>query len=321
MKCAIVVGAAILALCSGSLNAQQGYPNKVVRMVVPTTAGSGPDIVARILAAKLAEALGQQVVVDNRAGAGGTVGAGIAARAAPDGYTLLIAGGALTINPIMYRKLPYDAVNDFAPISQIVSLPFILVVHPSLPATTVPQLIALAKSRPNQLNYASAGIGGGPHMAMELFLGMTHTTMTHVPYKGASSGVIDMLAGQVTVMMPNVLTVVPYVKGGRLRALGVTGANRTVALPEIPPIAEAGVPGYEAVQWYGVFAPASTPKEIISRLNSEIVRIVKLAEVKDRLAGDGADPVGGSPGELAAFLKSEISKWAKVARDSGLKPE
>lgn len=309
-------------VCSFSpLFAQQNYPNKVVRMVVASAPGGGPDIVARIVAAKLSETLGQQVAVDNRVGAGTLIGTEVVARAAPDGYTVLMAGAAIVINPTLFKNPSYDAIKDFAPITQVISLPFILVVHPSLPAKSVQQLVALAKSRPDQLNYASAGVGSSPHMAMELFLSMTQTRMVHVPYKGSGLGVIDLLAGQVSVMMPNILTALPYVKGGKLIALGVTSTRRASSTPEVPAIAEAGVPGYEAVQWYAVMAPAGTPREIVMRLYTDIARIVRMPDVKERLSSDGAEVVGSSPAQFAAFLKQEVDKWTKVAKTAGIRPE
>ncbi len=317
----LLTGIGLLVCSSGLLHAQQNYPNKVLRLVVGSSAGGGPDIVGRIIAGKLSEALEQQVVVDNRVGAGTMIGTEFVARSAPDGYTLLMAGAAMAINPAMYKKVPYDAIKDFAPITQAISLPFVLAVHPSLPVKSVKELVALAKARPGTLNYASGGTGSSPHMAMELFLSMSQTVMVHIPYKGTGAGVVDLLAGQVTVMMPNILSALPYIKAARLRALGVTSAKRASSLPDIPAIAEAGVPGYEAVQWYGVLAPAGTPREIITRLYTEIVRIVHMPEVKDRLSGDGAEPVGTSPEQFAAFLKSEVDKWTKVARAAGIKPE
>jgi len=217
--------------------------------------------------------------------------------------------------------VPYDAFKDFAPISQVVALPNILVTHPSLPVKSVKGLITFAKARPGQINFASAGVGTNPHLAMELFLSMTGLKMVHVPYKGSGQGVIDLLAGHVTVMMPSILTALNYVKNGRLRALGVTSAKRAAGVPDIPPIAEAGVPGYEAVQWFGVLAPAATPREIVTRLNKEIVRTVQAPDIRQKLMNDGADPVGSSPEAFAAFIRSETNKWAKVAKSIGIKPE
>jgi tripartite-type tricarboxylate transporter receptor subunit TctC len=221
----------------------------------------------------------------------------------------------------MYRKMSYDALKDFAPISQVVALPNVLVTHPSLPVSTVKELVAFARMRPNQINFASAGTGTNPHLTMELFLSMTGVRMTHVPYKGTGQGIIDVLAGQVRVMTPSVLTALPYTRSGRLRALGVSSAKRSSAAPDIPTIAEAGVPGYEATQWFGILAPAGTPRAIVDRWHRETVRALKDPEVRDRLVADGADPVGSSPEEFAAYIRSESVKWAKVVKDVGIKPE
>jgi tripartite-type tricarboxylate transporter receptor subunit TctC len=321
MYALLLSGATLYLQPCTALPAQPAYPTKPVRMVVSSSPGGGPDIVARLVAAKLSEALGQQVVVDNRAGAGTMIGNEMVARAAPDGYTVLMAGAAVAINPAMMKNPSFDAVKDFAAVSQVVSLPFILVVHPSVPAKSVKELVALSKARPGQLNFASGGIGSSPHLAMALFLSMTRTSMVHIPYKGTGVGVIDLLAGQVTVMMPNLLTALPYLKTGKLRALGVTSAKRASAVPDVPAIAEAGVPGYEAVQWYGVLAPAGTPKEIVVRLSTEIARVMQLPEIRDRLATEGAEAVGNSPDQFAAFIKSEVAKWTKVIHNAGIKPE
>lgn len=308
-------------LGAGVAQAQQNYPVRPIRLVVPSSPGGGTDITARIIAPKLGEYLGQQVVVENRPGAGTMIGGEVVARAAPDGYTLLMGISTLAINPAMYRKVPYDALKDFAPISQVVALPNVLVTHPSLPVKTVRELIAFAKPRPGQINFASAGVGTNPHLSMELFLSMTGVKMIHVPYKGSGQGVIDLIAGHVTVMTPSILTALGYVKDRRLRALGVTSAKRAGGAPDIPTIAEAGVPGYEAVQWFGVLAPAGTPRDIVSRLHKEIVRTVQTPDIRQKLVNDGADPVGSLPEEFAAFIRSETAKWAKVAKAIGLKPE
>ena len=302
-------------------HAQQAWPVRAVRIVVPSAPGGGADITARIIAPKLSEQLGQQVVVENRSGAGTMIGSEVVARAAPDGYTLLMGISTLAINPSMYRKVPYNALKDFAPISQVVSLPNVLVTHPSLPAKTVKELVAFARARPGQLNYASAGIGTNPHLSMELFLTLTGLKMLHVPYKGAGPGIVDVVAGHVSVMTPSIISGLPHVKGGRLRALGVTSAKRAGGAPDIPTIAEAGVRGYEAVQWFGVLAPAGTSRELVARLHGEIVRLLQAADVRNRLFADGADPVGSSPEEFAAFLRAETAKWAKVVRDAGIQPE
>jgi tripartite-type tricarboxylate transporter receptor subunit TctC len=310
----------VLALVVGSAQAQQ-YPARPVRIVVPSAPGGGTDITARILAPKLSEQLGQQFVVENRAGAGTMIGGEVVARAAPDGYTLLMGISTLAINPATYKKVPYDALRDFAPISHVVSLPNVLVTHPSLPVKTVKELIAFSRARPGELYYASAGVGTSPHLSTELFLLMGGIKMVHVPYKGSGPGIVDIVAGHVSVMTPSILSGLPHIKSGRLRGLGVTSAKRAGGVPDIPTIAEAGLPGYEAVQWFGLLAPAATPREIVSRLHTETVRALQSAEVKNRLSADGADPVGSTPEEFAAFLRSETAKWAKVVKQAGIQPE
>ena len=261
--------------------AQSAYPTKPIRLIVPSVAGGGTDISARLIAPKLGEYLGQQVVVENRGGAAMMIGGDAVARAAPDGYTLLMGISTLTINPAIYRKMPYDAVRDFAPISQVVSQPNMLVVHPSLPVKTVKELIAFARAHPGQLNYGSAGTGTNPHLTMELFLNMAKIRMVHIPYKGLAPAMVDTLAGQLTVMMSTMLTGIPHVRAGRLRALAVTGVQRSPILPELLTIAEAGLPGYEAVQWYGVLAPAGTPREIVTKLHDSVVRALRDTVVRE----------------------------------------
>jgi tripartite-type tricarboxylate transporter receptor subunit TctC len=319
-RSSLILLCAALAAVFSPAQAQQ-YPTKPVRIVVPAAPGGGTDITARIIAPKLSEQLGQQVVVENRAGAGTMIGSEAVARAAPDGYTLLMGISTLAINPAMFKKVPYDALKDFAPISQVVSLPNVLVTHPSLPTKTVKELVAFARARPGQLNYASAGVGTNPHLSMELFLAMTGLKMIHVPYKGAGPGLVDTVAGHVSVMTPSIISGLPHVRGGRLRALGVTSAKRAGGVPDIPTIAEAGVPGYDAVQWFGVLAPTATPRTIVVRLHGEIVRVLQAADVRGRLSADGADPVGSSPEEFAAFMRAETAKWAKVVKDAGIQPE
>ncbi len=313
--------AALIAAAAGSVFAQTSYPNRPVRMVVPSSAGGGTDIIARIITPKLSERLGQQVIVDNRPGAGTMIGGEVVAKSPPDGYTLLMGISTLAINPAIYKKVPYDAQRDFAPITQTVSAPNILVVHPSLPVKSVKELIAFARAHPGQLNFASAGAGTNPHLTMELFLSMAKLQMVHIPYKGSAPAIIDMLAGHVAVMTATILTGMPHVRSSRLRALGVTSAIRIAAAPEIPTIAEAALPGYEAVQWYGLLAPAQTPKDIIARLHGEMARILHLPDVKERFAGDGAEPVGNTPEEFGRYIRTETEKWAKVAREAGIRPE
>ena len=299
----------------------QSYPTKPVRMIVPSSPGGGSDIVARIVAPKLAERLGQQVVVENRAGAGTMIGGEVVAKAAPDGYTLLMGLSTLATNPAIYRKVPYNALTDLAPITMVLSAPNILVVHPSLPVRSVKELIWFAQARPGELNFGSAGTGTNPHLSMELFLSMAKLRMVHIPYKGSAPAMIDLLGGQVATMTATMLTGIPHVRGGRLRALGVTGAQRSSIAPDLPTVAEAGVPGYEAVQWYGVVAPAQTPKEIITRLHRELVAVLQMPDVKERFAADGGDPGGTAPEEFGRYIRSETEKWARVVKAAGIKPE
>ena len=313
--------AGVLLGVTAQAHAQANYPTRAVRVIVPSSPGGGTDISARILAPQLTQFLGQQVIVENRPGAGTMIGGEAVARAAPDGYTLLMGISTLAINPAMYKKVPYDAQKDFAPISQAVSLSNVLVVHPSLPARNVKEFIALVKPRPGQVNFASAGVGTSPHLSMELFLVMAQLKMLHVPYKGSGPGVTDLVAGHVPAMMPNMLSAQPHIKSGRLRALGVTGSKRAPGADDIPTIAEAGVPGYEAVQWYGVLAPAATPRDIITKLHAGVVRALQNPDVRQRLLNDGAEPVGNSPEEFATYLRAETAKWAKVVQAAGIKPE
>jgi tripartite-type tricarboxylate transporter receptor subunit TctC len=320
-KAAAMLAAAAAVLMTNTASAQSTYPGKPVRIVVPSSAGGGTDIIARILAPKLTQSLGQQIVIDNRPGAGTMIGGELVAKAPPDGYTLLMCVSTLATNPVIYRKVPYNALTDFAPITRVLTASNILVVHPSLPPRTVKELIAFAKARPEQLNFGSAGLGTNPHLSMALFLSMTGLKMVHIPYKGSAPAIIDLLAGHVVVMTATALTGIPHIRGGRLRALGVTGAKRTAAAPDVPTIAEAGVPGYEAVQWYGMVAPANTPREVIARLNREMVTILQTADVKEKFAADGGDPAGTTPEEFGRYIKSETDKWQNVAKAAGIRPE
>ena len=315
----MLVAAAAVA-CAASAVAQS-YPARPIRLVVPSSPGGGTDITARIMAPELSKLLGQQVVVENRPGAGTMIGGDVVAKAAPDGYTLLMGISTLAINPAVYRKVPYDALRDLAPITQAVSVPNVVVGHPSLPAKTLKELIALARARPGELTFASAGVGTNPHLSVELLLSMTKTRMLHIPYKGSGPGITDLIAGQVQVMAPNMLSAYPHIKTGRMRGYGVTGAKRVSSAAEIPTIAEAGVPGYEAVQWFGVLAPAGTPRPIVQRLHDDSVKVLQLPNVKELLVKDGAEPVGNTPEQFAAFIKAETIKWAKVVKDAGIQPE
>ncbi len=297
------------------------YPTAPVRIVAPFPPGGGLDIIARIIAQWLSEAWGQQVSVDNRPGAGGTIGTAVAAKAAPDGYTLTIVSSAHTINAGLYRQLSYDTLNDFVPVSLITAVPHLLVVHPSLPATTVKGLIAIAKSKPGQLAYASGGIGASTHLAGELFKSMAGIDLLHVPYKGTVPSLIDVMSGQVPVTFGSIPTVLQHIKSGRLRALGLTAAKRSLSTPDVPTIAEAGVPGYEAATWHGVLAPARTPGAIVAKLNGEIVRMLNDADIRARLAREGLEPVGSTPEQFDAHLRAEIPKWAQVIRSAGIRAE
>lgn len=319
---AVYAAAAVLgALLTTLAAAQAPYPSKPVRMIVPSSPGGGADIIGRIVAPRLAERLGQQVVIENRAGAGTMIGTELVAKAPPDGYTVLMGVSTLATNPVIYKKVSYNALTDLAPITLVLSAPNMLVVHPSLPVKTVKELIWFAQARPGQLNFASAGLGTGPHLCMELFLSMTGLKMVHIPYKGSGPAMVDLLGGQVVTMTATMLTGVPHVRSGRLRGLGVTGVQRNAAMPEIPTIAEAGVPGYEAVQWYGALAPANTPKEIVTRLHREMAAILQSAEVKERFAADGGEAIGNTPEEFARYIRSETEKWARVAKAAGIKAE
>jgi tripartite-type tricarboxylate transporter receptor subunit TctC len=299
----------------------QSYPMKPVRLVSPSSAGGGSDIIARILAPKLAERIGQQVVVENRAGAGTVIGSDHVAKSAPDGYTLLLGISTLATNPALLKKMPYDAVRDLAPITQVAQSPNVLVVHPSVPVHSVKELIAFVRARPGQLTFASAGVGTNPHMTMELFRSMAKLEIVHVPYKGSAPAITDLVGGHVAMMSATALTGIPQIRAGRLRGLGVSSAKRSASAPELPTIAEAGVPGYEATQWYGLLAPAGTPSDVIKRLHAETVKILQLPDVKARLAGDGAEPVGDTPEEFGRFIAAELAKWAKVAREAKIQPE
>jgi len=318
---------AIFSLCTAVLMAGSGvvlaqeYPAKAIRVVVPFPPGGGTDFMGRVVMQKVGENLGTTVVIDNRGGAGSSIGTEIVARSPADGYTVLIISGAHAINPSIYAKLPYDSVRDFATVTMFASGPALLVVHPSVPAKTVKELIALAKARPGQLNYASAGIGTPPHLSGELFKTMAGVNMVHVPYKGNGPAYTDLLGGQVTVMFPNVSTATAHVRAGKLRALAVTTKNRTPIAPELPTISEAGVPGYDVSSWYGLLAPAGTPPAVVLKLQREIARVLRLPDVSERLTSQGLDLLGNTPDEFAAILKSEIVKWAKVVKTSGAKAD
>ncbi len=308
----------VLAI-STNLATAQNYPAKPIRIVVPLAAGGPGDVLARAVGQKLSESAGQPVVVDNRPGANTNVGNEFVAKAPPDGYTLLATASTLTINPALYPKLPYDAIRDFAPISLIGSAPLILVVHPSLPVKSVKELVALAKSKPGQLHYGSAGNGSVLHLAGEMLNTSAGIKLVHVPYKGVTNAFSDLLGGQISIMFPGAPIALPQVKAGKLRALATTGAARTAAAPELPPVTDAGFPGYEISVWYGLLAPLGTVPAIINRLHAETSKIVQLQDIKARWATLGAEPTHNTPEQFSAFLKADLVKWTKVVRDSGAK--
>ena len=310
---------AYTAIFAGSSLAQTAYPAKAIRYVVPFPAGGPLDIVARAIGQELNKSWGQAVVIDNRPGAGGNIGADLVAKAPADGYTILMgAVSTHAINVTLYNKLPYDPIRDFAPVTLITSVPNVLVVHPSVPANNVKELIALAKSRPGQLNFASGSTG---HLAGELFNSMAGVRMTHIPYKGAAPAVVDLMAGHVSLMFDNMSSALPNIKATRVRALAVTTLKRSPLLPQLPTISDAGLRGFDIATWFGIFAPAGTPPDIVARLNGEIVRILHTPEMKERLALLGAEPIGNKPDEFAAFVRAEIPKYAKVIQASGARAD
>jgi tripartite-type tricarboxylate transporter receptor subunit TctC len=306
----------LLVLASGLAQAQADYPTRPVRIVVPSPPGGGTDIVARVLAQHFSKALGQPFVVENKPGAGNMIGIESVARAPADGYTLLFVASTLALNSVLYKKVPYDPVRDFAPITIAATAPNVLIVNPALPAQTLAEFIALAKKKPGALSYGTPGIGTSPHLSMELLKSMTGIDIVHVPYRGTAAAVTDVIGGQIAATFANALTAKPQVDSGRVRALAVSGPRRIDAFPAVPPVAEAGVPGYEAMQWYGLAAPAGTPAAIIARLHAEAVKALQSDDMKEKLALDGAQPVGSSPAEFAALIRSELEKWTRVARDA-----
>ena len=317
MLCAATSALAQIA----SAGSGAAYPARSIRVIVGFPPGSGADITARVIGAKAEEALAQQVIVDNRPGAASNIAAELAAKAPADGYTLFIGTVANTINATLYPRLPFDFARDFAPVALTTAAPNVLVVHTSVPAKSVKELIALAKIRPGQLNYASAGTGTAPHLSGELFNAMAGVRMVHIPYKGSPPAVTDLLAGEVALMFSPSSTVLPHVKTGRLRALAVTTAARLPSLPELPTVAESGLKGYETITWFGFVAPAKTPQAIVARLNAEIVKVLALPEVRNPFAIQGIEVIGGTPEQFASYIRDEITKWAKVIRLSGAKAD
>lgn len=297
----------------------QEYPTRPIRMIVGFTPGGGTDTIARVIGTKVTDSLGQPVVVDNRPGAGGSIATEMLAKSAPDGYSLIMVSGSHTINPNLQKKARYDPVKDFAPITQLAKSQYLLTVIPSIPAGSVKQLIALAKARPGRLNYASAGNGSPPHLATELFKSMTGVDIVHVPFKGTGPLTTAILGGQVDLTFGNMGAVLPHVRAGKLRGLAVSGTVRSPAAPEFPTVAESGVPGFEAAGWYGVLAPAGTPKRIVNKLHREIARVLGLQDVVDRFAAEGLEIGATSPDQFAAYIKSETAKWAKVVKLIGMR--
>ena len=300
----------------------QAWPSRPLRLVVPFAAGAGIlDIMARQISGPLGERLGQQVVIDNKPGAGGNVGADIVAKAAPDGYTIMVGSTAMLVAPALYASVPFDPLADFVPVTQINSAPLLLVVHPSLPVKTVAEFIAYAKANPGKLNYGSGGVGATPFLAVESLRAVVGFEAVHVPYRGGAPALADLAAGQLSFMIENVPGTLPLVRDGRLRALAITSSKRSALVPELPTMQEAGVPGYEMIGWNGIFAPKGTPPAIVTRLNEELVKVLRAPETREQFAKLGAEAVGNDPVEFAAFVRSESARWLKIIRDKGIKPE
>jgi tripartite-type tricarboxylate transporter receptor subunit TctC len=317
MQAGLFAGATLIAMTAAQA---QTWPNKTIRIIVPQSAGGSSDLVARPLAAQLTQLLGQSVVVENRPGAGSVIGTDLVAKAAPDGYTLLVVAASVTMSPSLY-KLPFDPVRDLAPVSLLTSLPNILVVHPSLPVKSVKELVSFVKTRPGQLNFGSSGIATGTHLSMELLMHMTGMKMVHIPYKGGSLNVNALIAGETQVNFSTISTALQHVKTGRLRALAVSTAKRAAAAPEVPTVGEAGVPGYDYSSWIGLLAPAKTPPAIISRLNTDANKAVQSNEVKAILATEASEAVGTTPDEFDAIMKREVTRWMQVVKAAGIKGE
>ena len=314
--CAVFLMSCVLMLPDSAQ--AQAYPVRPVRLVVASSPGSGVDIVAHIVVQRMSETLGAQMIVDNRPGAGGTLGVQNVVKSAPDGYTLLMAAPSLTISPSMVRDLPYDPIRDLAPVGQASTGHYVVVVHPSVPVHSVKELIALAKARPGQLNFGTGGNGNSTHLAAEYFKSLAGVDMVHVPYKGSGAAVTDLIAGQIHLMFANITAAVPHVKTGKLRALAASGSARSLALPDLPTVAEAGVPGYAVTSWFGLAAPARTPPNVITKLNAVLTVAMSGRELRDRLAGEGAEPAPSSPGEFGRHLAREVAIWAKVVKVAGV---
>ena len=320
MRCSLML-LCVLALPGAAHAAQSVYPTKPIRMIVAVPPGGPADTLARLVAPKLTEAFGQTVVIDNRAGANGIIAYETTARAAPDGYTFTAVATGVVINPSLYRDVPYDPLKDFAPITLGITVPNILVVHPSVSVNSVKDLVALAKAKPGTVTFASAGNGTSGHLALELFRLTAGIDVIHVPYKGGGPALAEVLAGQVQALFSIALAATPQIKAGRLRALAISSGKRSAVAPDLPTVAEAGFPGFEVVGWFGWIAPAATPRPIVNRLNAELVRALKLPDVRERLLSQSTEPVGNSPQEFAAFMKSEYAKWAKVIKAANIRVE
>ena len=317
MKRTLPLAALLVLAFAAPLAAAQEYPNKPIKLITPYPPGGPTDVLARAVSQKLSEKLGQPIIIDNRPGASGMIGADLVAKSAPDGYTLLANASIHVINPSLYKNPPYDAIKDFAPVGQIAEVPLVLVVSPALGVKTVKELIAKAKTMP--LNFASSGNGSAPHLAGEGFKIATGADMQHIPYKGSGPAITDLIGGQVNLMFDSLPSSMPHIKSGRIIAIAVTTKSRTSALPNVPTVAESGVPGFDVSTWYGIWAPAATPSAIVHRVSADLAAVVRMPEIRARLAELGAEPVGSTPEEFAAYNRSELTKWAKIVKDSGAK--
>ena len=319
----VIATAAMVLLAYGmGIATAQNYPTKPIRLIAPFPPGGSTDLLARVMAQKLIEAWGQQVIVENRGGAGGTIGVELAARAPADGYTLVMGHiGTFGANPTLYPKLPYDPIKDFAPVTLLAMVPNAMVVHPALPVRTVKDVLAVARAKPGQMLYGSGGNGSAAHLAVVYFELLAKIKLTHIPYKGTGPAIVDLIAGQTSMMITGMAALMPHIKSGKLRPLAVGTAKRLAVLPDVPTINEAGVPGYEATQWYGILAPAATPRDIVLKLNAEMVKALRQPDVRERLAADGTVPVGNTPEEFGAHIKTEIARWAPVVKASGARPD
>ncbi|MDP1674808.1 MAG: tripartite tricarboxylate transporter substrate binding protein [Burkholderiales bacterium] len=315
-----LAGAAVAGDIAIRVAFAQNYPSRTVRLVVPVSAGGATDVFARSLAQGFVEAWSQQVIVDNRPGAGGMIGSELVARAVPDGYTLLMAYTAHVTNPSLWTRLPYDTLNDFAPVAMVATVPNVLIVHPSLPVRSVRELVAFAKRRPHELDYASSGIGTAAHLAAVLFMQRSGLFLTHIPYKGGMPALYELAGGQVSIMFGSIATAQMHIRSGRVRALAVTGARRATVAPQLPTMQESGISGYEALSWFALFAPVQTPGAVINKVNSEVVAMLARADIRRRLIGQGAEVSPSTPGELGDRVRAEIVKWADVIRAAGIEP-